>query len=57
MIISTPGTMGLTALLAARLLGLRTSCVYHTDFPEYVRHLTQDDELADMTWRYMGLVL
>ena len=45
--------MGLTALAAARLLGLRTIGIYHTDFPEYVRHLTQDDELADMTWKYM----
>ena len=52
-IISTPGTMGLTALLAARLLGLRTTGIYHTDFPEYVRRLTQDDEMADMTWKYM----
>ena len=52
-IISTPGTMGLTALAAARLLGLRTTGIYHTDFPQYVRHLTQDDELADMTWKYM----
>ena len=51
--ISTPGTMGLTALAAARLLGLRTTGIYHTDFPQYVRHLTQDDELADMTWKYM----
>jgi glycosyltransferase involved in cell wall biosynthesis len=52
-IISTPGTMGLTALLAARLLGLRTAGIYHTDFPEYVRYLTEDDDLADMTWKYM----
>ena len=53
LIISTPGTMGLTALAAARLLGLRTTGIYHTDFPEYVRRLTRDDELADMTWKYM----
>jgi glycosyltransferase involved in cell wall biosynthesis len=53
LIISTPGPMGLTGLLAARLLGLRTTGIYHTDFVQYVRHLTQDDDLADLTWKYM----
>ena len=53
LIISTPGPMGLTALAAARLLGLRTTGIYHTDFAQYVRHLTRDDDLADLTWKYM----
>ena len=53
LIISTPGPMGLTGLAAARLLGLRTTGIYHTDFVQYVRHLTQDDDLADLTWKYM----
>jgi glycosyltransferase involved in cell wall biosynthesis len=53
LIISTPGPMGLTGLAAARLLGLRTIGIYHTDFVEYVRYLTQDDDLADLTWKYM----
>ena len=53
LIISTPGPMGLTGLAAARLLGLRTTGIYHTDFVQYVRHLTQDDDLADLTWQYM----
>ena len=53
LIISTPGPMGLTGLAAARLLGLRTTGIYHTDFAQYVRHLTQDDDLADLTWKYM----
>ena len=34
-------------------MGLRTTGIYHTDFVQYVRHLTQDDDLADMTWQYM----
>jgi glycosyltransferase involved in cell wall biosynthesis len=34
-------------------LGLRTTGIYHTDFVQYVRHLTQDDDLADLTWQYM----
>jgi len=53
LIISTPGPMGLTGLAAARLLGLRTTGIYHTDFVQYVRHLTQDDDLADLTWQFM----
>ncbi len=53
LIISTPGPMGLTGLVAARLLGLRTTGIYHTDFVQYVRHLTQDEDLADLTWQYM----
>lgn len=52
-IISTPGPLGLTGLLAARLLGLRTCGIYHTDFPRYVKCLTQDEMLEQATWRYM----
>ena len=37
LIISTPGPIGLTALLAAKVLGLRASGIYHTDFPQYLR--------------------
>ncbi len=52
-IISTPGPIGLTALLAARMLNLQTSGIYHTDFPQYVRILTEDSFLESVTWRYM----
>src|SRR5207247_245608 len=34
-IISTPGPVGLTALIAAKMLNLQTSGIYHTDFPHY----------------------
>jgi glycosyltransferase involved in cell wall biosynthesis len=53
LIISTPGPVGLTALLAGRLLGLRTSGIYHTDFPQYVRILTDDRELEGLAWHFM----
>ena len=53
LIISTPGPIGITALLAARTLGLRTSGIYHTDFPQYVRILTDDNFLETLTWNYM----
>jgi glycosyltransferase involved in cell wall biosynthesis len=52
-IISTPGPIGLTALLAAKMLNLRTSGIYHTDFPQYVRIHTEDSFLESVTWRYM----
>ncbi|HST29971.1 MAG TPA: glycosyltransferase [Chthoniobacterales bacterium] len=52
-IISTPGPIGITALLAAKMLNLQTSGIYHTDFPQYVRILTEDSFLESVTWRYM----
>jgi glycosyltransferase involved in cell wall biosynthesis len=52
-IISTPGPVGLVGLLAAKVLGLRTSGIYHTDFPQYVGILTDDRSLETLTWVYM----
>jgi glycosyltransferase involved in cell wall biosynthesis len=52
-IISTPGPVGLAALCAARVLGLPTAGIYHTDFPEYVRILTEDGLMESLTWSYM----
>src|SRR6266403_1396960 len=52
-VISTPGPVGLTALLAAKMLNLQTSGIYHTDFPQYVRILTEDSFLESVAWRYM----
>jgi glycosyltransferase involved in cell wall biosynthesis len=53
LIISTPGPMGLVALTAGRLLNIRTTGVYHTDFPRVVRHMTDDHLMEQLTWRYM----
>jgi len=52
-IISTPGPIGITALIAAKMLNLRTSGIYHTDFPQYIRILTDDGFLETLTWDYM----
>src|SRR5437762_4156752 len=52
-IISTPGPVGLTGLVAAKMLNLQTSGIYHTDFPQYIRILTEDSFLESITWRYM----
>jgi glycosyltransferase involved in cell wall biosynthesis len=52
-IISTPGPVGLAALAAAKMLGLRTAGIYHTDFPQYVRILTEDSFMETLTWNFM----
>ncbi len=52
-IISTPGPVGLGALCAAKILGLRSVGIYHTDFPQYVRILTEDGFMETLTWNYM----
>ncbi|MBV9391434.1 MAG: glycosyltransferase, partial [Verrucomicrobia bacterium] len=53
LIISTPGPVGLTALLAAKMLDLKTTGIYHTDFPQYVRVLTQDNYMETLAWSFM----
>jgi glycosyltransferase involved in cell wall biosynthesis len=52
-IVSTPGPVGLCALYAAKALGLRSCGIYHTDFPQYVRILTDDSFMETLTWDYM----
>ena len=52
-IISTPGTLGLFALGAAKMLGLRTKGIYHTDFPRFFAHITDDEKMGDTAWRFM----
>lgn len=53
LLISTPGPMGLTALLAARLLGLPAKGIYHTDFPHYVEKWTDDESMGELTRQFM----
>ena len=53
LIISTPGPIGLCALAAAKLLGLPSAGIYHTDFPQYVRILTDDSFMETLAWNYM----
>jgi glycosyltransferase involved in cell wall biosynthesis len=52
-IISTPGPIGLCAFAAAKLLNLRVSAIYHTDFPQYARFLSDDQMMETITWSYM----
>jgi glycosyltransferase involved in cell wall biosynthesis len=53
--ISTPGTVGVAGLLAAKLLQIETAATYHTSFPEYVENYTRDVSLEALTWKYMIL--
>ncbi|MDF7808181.1 glycosyltransferase [Pontiellaceae bacterium B12219] len=52
-IISTPGTLGLCALGAATMLGLKTKGIYHTDFPRFFADITEDENIGEGVWRYM----
>lgn len=52
-IISTPGPMGITGLLAAKILGLPVTMIDHTDFPHYTRILSRDPLIENLTWRGM----
>ncbi len=51
--ISTPGTVGLLGLLVARLMNIPVSGTYHTDIPQYVRDLTNDDFMEQAAWSYI----
>ncbi len=51
--ISTPGTVGLLGLLIARIMNIPVAGTYHTDIPQYVRSLTDDEFLEKAAWSYM----
>jgi glycosyltransferase involved in cell wall biosynthesis len=51
--ISTPGTVGLAGLLAAKTLQIETAATYHTNIPEYVENYTRDVTLEALAWKYM----
>jgi glycosyltransferase involved in cell wall biosynthesis len=51
--ISTPGTVGLLGLLIARVMDIPVAGTYHTDIPQYVRSLTNDEFLEQAAWNYM----
>ncbi|PTY01005.1 histidinol-phosphatase [Verrucomicrobia bacterium LW23] len=52
-IISTPGPIGMCAFASAKLLGLKVTGIYHTDFPQYARFLSDDAFVETITWGYM----
>lgn len=52
-VISTPGPVGLIALLAAKMFHVPVRAIYHSDFPEHVRHITGDEGLYQSAWTMM----
>lgn len=51
--IATPGLVGLAALSISRILNKSTCGTYHTAFPQYMKHLTDDPSLESLAWQYM----
>jgi glycosyltransferase involved in cell wall biosynthesis len=52
-VISTPGPVGLLAMLAAQLFHVPCRAIYHNDFPQHVKHITGDEDLEESAWTYM----
>lgn len=50
--ISTPGPVGLLGLLAAGLMGLRTTGFFHTDFRVLAREIAEDESVGYMVDSY-----
>jgi len=47
-IISTPGPLGLGAMMCAKILGLPIKTIYHTDFAEQVMRMSNEPSLANI---------
>ena len=52
-VISTPGPVGLLALLATRFFHTPCRAIYHNDFPQHVKHITGDESLEATSWAFM----
>ncbi len=50
--IATPGPMGLLAMLAGKILGLRITFAYHTDVPTYAKIYTGNPDTYDLLWKF-----
>ncbi len=52
--ISTPGPVGLSGLLIAKLLGIPAFGIYHTDLPRHVYQIAQDGHMGEFAATAMG---
>jgi glycosyltransferase involved in cell wall biosynthesis len=52
-IISTPGPMGLLGLLAAKLLNVKATGIYHSDFSAQVLALTSEEDFSAVVQNYL----
>jgi glycosyltransferase involved in cell wall biosynthesis len=50
---ATPGPMGLTAMVIARMLRLPLWGTYHTALPQYAQYLTEDRAIYQVMWKYI----
>jgi len=53
-VISTPGPVGLTGYLAARILGIPCVGVYHTDFTKQAEEVIDDRQMVDVVGHYIN---
>jgi predicted metal-dependent phosphoesterase TrpH len=53
LIISSIGPMGITALIAARLLKLKTNAICHTQFPQSIKDFSENKTIEKITWKFM----
>lgn len=53
LIISTPGPVGLSALVASKVLGIKSVGIFHTDIPLYVKIHTDNRTFHDIAWKYI----
>ncbi len=51
--ISTPGTVGLCALISAKILNIPVVGIYHTDFPSYMYKNTKSKFVKKITLMYL----
>jgi glycosyltransferase involved in cell wall biosynthesis len=51
--VATPGPIGITGLMAAKLLGIPVIGSYHTELGPYALQLTRDPVIAEVTGRYV----
>ncbi len=51
--LATPGPIGITGLLAAKLLGIPVVGSYHTELGPYALQLTRDPVVAEITGKYV----
>jgi glycosyltransferase involved in cell wall biosynthesis len=53
LVVSTPGPIGLSAVVAGKVLGIRTVGVFHTDIPLYARIHTENETFEKIAWKYV----
>ncbi|MCK5785503.1 MAG: glycosyltransferase [Candidatus Sabulitectum sp.] len=54
--LSTPGPLGLAALGIAKLLGIPTISIYHTDYPRHTNDIIEDSRIAELVSAATGWV-